>query len=68
MQKNSQKISNIPKGSIIPYYIQGLKEPWFFNGINQSGNYSDFATRAVKSDPFQMSTNSIDPINQELVS
>ncbi|MCJ1398153.1 hypothetical protein MMC11_001350 [Xylographa trunciseda] len=60
MQQVTEKIP--PIGSIIPYSMQGVNEPWFFNGINQTGTYKSFATSATDNDPFQMNFDSSQPI------
>jgi hypothetical protein len=67
MPKVMDKIPNPPMGAYIPYYMGGVKEPWYFNGKNQIGKYPSFAASAVGNDPFEVNFDSSDPIPPESV-
>ena len=67
MQMVSKPTANPPTGSIIPYYMRGNNEPWYFNGINQTGTYKSFASLAAENDPFRINFDSADPIPPESV-
>ena len=65
MEKHPQpNDASTPAGSIIPYYFQGNNEPWYYNDIHETGVYSAFSSAAVKNDPFELSTDPVDPILQ----
>ncbi|KAF2148170.1 hypothetical protein K461DRAFT_330109 [Myriangium duriaei CBS 260.36] len=65
MKRTTEK--EAPLGSLIPYYISGENEPWYFNFINKWGPYSSFAAADDKKDPFKLSWGPLGEINPDLM-